>query len=226
MSDKFPNRPGWYLLTVAALTCSLYLLTFIHHTPTKAVKSKTIRDKPLPPKLAKEKPKETITPKSVDSITTTTEQGVAFVDETSPESLTPEDQFEEMRVSYQKRVIDQLPEGRNRTDLVVRYYRHPADGNFVRALKDLRLYIHERKADAAFDKYPSNALFYGDDVPEETLRLVAYALMQEGMQIRSIQQSKYHDSWKASAIEVGVDTLAVNEAAYSLQDILNLTFSP
>lgn len=137
-------------------------------------------------------------------------------------TLNPEEYFEQLWSRYKEEILSQIPENTSRTDLVVRYYRHPADGNKVESLRDLRFYIHERPVDSTMLAYESNSIFYGDSISKMDLQLAAYRLIQAGVPIRKIELSRFHDDWKKRAIEIGADTTVNNAVVLTLEDLIHL----
>ena len=105
---------------------------------------------------------------------------------------------------------------RSRTDIVIRYYKKDKDGDRVYKLRNLGFYIHERPAEDDFDRYASNAIFYGDSVKKKDLILIAYQLMQNGVKLQSMTLSKYHDAWKAHSVEIGTDTTSLKDKPFTL----------
>ena len=124
----------------------------------------------------------------------------------------------DLKNNYLKPKIDNLPPGQLREDVVIRYYRHGQDGDNVFRLKDLGYYIHEKEATETVG-LGSNVLYYGEDVNVEDIQIVAYILLEGGLPLKSIEPTQY--SWKSNAIEIGTDTLLLNKAAISGDDIKN-----
>lgn len=140
-----------------------------------------------------------------------------------PQPGSSKDYFEALKKKYQSGVLDSLPTHRPRKDIIIRYYHHKPDGNSAYALEKLRYYIHERPVDPAFASFQSNAIFYGDDVSIDDIQLVAYTLLSEGLPIKIIKLSLFHNTWKSSSIEIGTDTTLLNTPTLSLEDIKNLS---
>jgi hypothetical protein len=109
-----------------------------------------------------------------------------------------------------------------RKDVIIRYYPHQADGNKVYLLSDYGFYIHERPVDPEYLGLASNSLFYGDDVPLRDIKLIAYLLLQNGVELKQIIPSKFHDSWKSGSVEVGTDLDAENYPTLTEEEIVNL----
>lgn len=107
----------------------------------------------------------------------------------------------------------------SRTDVVIRYYKKSKDGDRIYSLRDLGFYIHERPAEDDFDRFASNAIFYGDSVKKEDLMVIAYHLMNTGVTIQSITLSKFHDAWKAHSVEIGTDTTALKKSPFTLSTL-------
>ncbi len=115
------------------------------------------------------------------------------------------DQFESSLRVYKAEILSQLAPGEKRMDVVVRYYPHAPDGDAVYKLRDLGYYLHERPTDPAVRAEPSNALFYGDNVPLKDIQLVAITLLDAGIPLKLITESRFHADWKANALEIGSD---------------------
>jgi len=134
-------------------------------------------------------------------------------------SLSNIEYFSQLIEDYKSELKDKIPGNKNRTDIIIRYYHHEQDGDKAIALKNLGFYLHERPVDDAFASYPSNTLYYGDSVSERDIQIVAYSLISNEIEIKSIQESRFHDSWKANAIEIGADTSIVTKANLTLDEI-------
>ena len=141
----------------------------------------------------------------------------------NPEPEIDEGFFTTLKRTYQTTVLNQLPPGKPRSDVIIRYYKHPPDGNSVYSLKDLGFYIHERPVDKVMVDYESNSIFYGDSVKKEDLLIVAYTLLKEGLPIKSIKPSLYHDGWKSNSIEIGADSTVVDQKTLTLQQLQDLS---
>lgn len=135
----------------------------------------------------------------------------------------PEAFFKALKARYKDQVLSKVPANKARTDIVLRYYRHPPDGNSAFALEKLGFYIHERPVDPKYADFQSNAVFYGDSVRLEDIQLVTYTLLSEGLPIKVIKPSKFGDSWKAKSIEIGTDTALTDQPTLTLQEIQNLS---
>ncbi|MEM9895932.1 MAG: hypothetical protein AAF789_06145 [Bacteroidota bacterium] len=111
--------------------------------------------------------------------------------------------LEDLKKEYLAEKIALLQEDRFREDVVIRYYRHKKDGQMVDELRDLKYYIHEREATETRG-LGSNIIYYGNDVNLEDIQLIALTLLENGIPIKSIQETRYE--WKANAIEIGTET--------------------
>lgn len=105
-----------------------------------------------------------------------------------------------------------LQEGRSREDVVIRYYKHEMDQNKVYSLRKLRYYIHEKPATET-KGMGSNVIYYGNQVNQEDIQIVAYTLLENGIPLKSIERSKF--DWKSNAIEIGTDSLLIGKANLS-----------
>lgn len=104
--------------------------------------------------------------------------------------------------TYLNDKIANLPEGRFREDIVVRYYKNQKDEGKISALRNLKYYIHE-KSETAISNTGSNVIYYGKNVATEDIQIIAYTLLEKGFSIKAMQPSRY--SWKENAVEVGTD---------------------
>lgn len=132
--------------------------------------------------------------------------------------------FEALREQYKSEILDNLPKEQTRKDIIIRYYHHAPDGDKISVLKELGFYIHERPVEGSLINYESNAVFYGDDVSAEELKLVVYYLLKEGMPIKHISKSQYHNGWKSSSIEIGTDTTSNTKAVITAKELQNMEF--
>ncbi len=128
--------------------------------------------------------------------------------------------LEELKRNYLDAIVAELPAGQLREDIVVRYYRHDKDGDKVYALKDLGYYIHEKEATETAD-LGSNTLFYGEDVPIEDIKIIAYTLINQGLPLKAIEPTQF--SWKSTSLEVGTDTLLLDKSILTTSDIQNFS---
>ncbi|WP_462247227.1 hypothetical protein [Ekhidna sp.] len=124
--------------------------------------------------------------------------------------------LDDLKNNYLAPIIASLPQGQLREDVVIRYYKHQKDGYKVYSLKALGYYIHEKQATETAG-LGSNVLYYGDDVNNSDIQIVALTLLAEGLPIKSILPTQF--SWKATSIEIGTDTLLINEEILSEADI-------
>ncbi|MFT4737137.1 MAG: hypothetical protein ACI92W_001247 [Paraglaciecola sp.] len=129
------------------------------------------------------------------------------------------DYFERIMASYQEDIMLQLPANTNRTDVVVRYYKHVPDSGKVSILESMSFYLHERPVSSRVTNYESNSLFFGDSVSTRDLQLVAYLLVTNDIPIKQIRPSKFHDSWKSKAIEIGTDVTIKDKNILTLEEI-------
>ncbi|MEP0984593.1 hypothetical protein [Ekhidna sp.] len=124
----------------------------------------------------------------------------------------------DLKNNYLAIKIANLPQGQLREDVVIRYYKHEKDGNKVYPLKKLGYYIHEKEANET-QGLGSNVLYYGGDVNIEDIQIVAFTLLANGLPIKSIERSQFE--WKSNAIEIGTDTLLLDAANLTNQEIAN-----
>tara|TARA_Y100001972_G_scaffold129060_1_gene193851 strand:+ start:4771 stop:5430 length:660 start_codon:yes stop_codon:yes gene_type:complete len=206
-----------YILALALLFGLLYLMKFVvpHYVPEDgpidySEISIQYEDDSNPETSTLE-----ITEKSADKPSNEKANPIA-------ESTNAEGFFNELKRTYQTTVLNRLPPGKPRTDVIIRYYKHPPDGNSVYTLKDLGFYIHERPVDNEMTDYESNSIFYGDSVKKEDLLIVAYTLLSEGLPIKSIKPSLYHDGWKYNSIEIGADSTVIEKEVLTLEQLKQL----
>ncbi len=150
----------------------------------------------------------------------TTPGSVERVISISNPDLSDEEYFRQLQNEYLKEATRELAPGRLRTDMVIRYYKHPVDGRGIYKLRGLKYYIHERNVnDSILSKMPSNALFYGDNIKDEDIKIVAYTLMENGIPIKSIEPSEYGRDWKKNSIEIGSDSSLLDAKALTLGQV-------
>ena len=151
----------------------------------------------------------------------TTSNEVKETEVSSPSANSPvstPEYFSSLMRSYES-ILEDLNPTENRTDIVVRYYNHEPDNDKIKALRALKLYIHDRPTDQDLIDYESNSIYYGDSVSTTDIQLIAYSLLQNGFELKQIVPSKFHDSWKARSVEIGADSLVINRRSLSLDDI-------
>lgn len=154
-----------------------------------------------------------------------TEQAAEIVesnDESVPDqpvqstAVSEDDFFNNLKNAYLSPILADLPEGRSREDVVVRYYKHEDDGNRMYSLRRLGYYLHEREAEDNIGM-ASNALYYGSDVDVRDIQLVAYTLLEAGMPLKAIRKSAY--DWKYNSIEIGADASVQDNPVLKKSDI-------
>ena len=124
--------------------------------------------------------------------------------------LSTKEYFQNLVEQYKLSTLSKIKKPDSRTDLVIRYYKKASDENKAYALKEFGFYLHERPAEQIYANFDSNAIFYGDSVSYSDIQLIAYVLINAGMDLKQIALSKYHDTWKAHSVEIGTDTTVVN----------------
>lgn len=206
-----------YLAFVGGLFGFMYLADLLFysgasHPPASVSVQPTekIAQKPQPktPKVAETKPLEKTEPQSAPQ----TETVAQPVPKANTETLL-QDYFETLLLDNEGR--------KTRKEPVVRYYRHIPDGDKVDQLRKFGFYIHERPVEGSLENYESNSLYYGDSVSTEDIHLIAYFMLSQGLPLKVIQPSLYHDSWKAKSVEIGTDTLVTSQKRLTLSEIKN-----
>lgn len=127
--------------------------------------------------------------------------------------------FENLLENYKAGISISDGSSQPRKDVVIRYYKKDKDGDRVYKLRELGFYIHERPAEGDFDHFGSNAIFYGDEVTNEDLAVIAYYLIDNGLELQSISLSKFHDTWKAHSVEIGTDTTVLDQPYLTLSSL-------
>ena len=128
-------------------------------------------------------------------------------------------EFEEGLRTYKAEVLSRLSLGAKRMDVLVRYYPHEPDGEAVYNLRSLGYYLHERPTQPEVSDKPSNSLYYGDNVPLKDIQLVAITLLDTGIPLKQIKESRFHADWKSNSLEIGTDTSATPLPVLSKQNI-------
>lgn len=224
--DDQPNRAFYYTGMLAFIFLLAFVLTITvfkekkvagQFTSSKQSKEKPREDKTLAKKVSVEDQPEVTNP-GADTIKTDT---LDFEDNTIKTEETIMVSFEATMQQRADSIRSSLSEGKRRTDVILRYYPHLPDGEVVYSLSDLGFYLHERPTDVNQLEKPTNALFYGDNVPLADIQMVAYELIKRGVKIRQIKMSRFHDDWKANSIEIGSEPGAEQLSVLQLGDIEN-----
>lgn len=134
-------------------------------------------------------------------------------------AISDEDFFTSLKDQYTVEVLRPLGDNKSRTDVVLRYYRHPPDGNSAYELEKLGFHIHERPVNPEHESYQSNSIAYGNQVALRDIQLVAATLLKNGIPLKVIKPSKFGDDWKANSIEIGTDPALINQPNLTLSDI-------
>ncbi len=127
--------------------------------------------------------------------------------------------FKEMIQNYKENV---LRTRKYRNDVVIRYYKHDQDQEKAKILNEFGFYLHERPV----SKYRkstlrSNTIHYGEDFPLRDIQLIAYLLLENGVEIKRIAPFKNYGGWKHKSIEIGADASLKKATSLSLSDIRN-----
>jgi len=231
------SRALIYLLFLVGISIIFYLFGFFFPTDpynegannreVKSVYESSRSDEPIKDIVKEGYDSPTFTAKKAEKSTNdddSKKKKVSKMDETK-KSKSPKEgtqYFESLWNDYQEAIVNKLPAGKARTDVVIRYYKHPNDGNKINAIKPLRFYIHERPIDSVMLPFESNAVYYGDSISTEDLQLTVYSLIEAGFPIKKVALSEYHDNWKAHAIEIGSDTTIMNRRVLSAEEISSL----
>jgi hypothetical protein len=132
-----------------------------------------------------------------------------------------------LRVSLTaSRAADSLANARNRRqDIAVRYYprdlERAVNVNIVLpALRAAGFTLIERPAAPAMRNLPTNALWFGADVPIDDVKFVALQLTSAGVQLRAIRPFADPGGPKRKAIEIGADRQQVTASVWTTDRIL------
>ncbi|MFY0651152.1 MAG: hypothetical protein JXQ96_03925 [Cyclobacteriaceae bacterium] len=218
------DRPQWYAITyVIFIILFVYLLSLInsginHRRPNKKYVDRAYSySNPEKKELAVETKKKKSEPKEKETIPTELESKEEKAPDTEPvkeeefvsisEDLSDAEYFKKLIKNYQSTTLANLERPESRKDVVLRYYTKTKDEEKVYNLRKYGFYIHERPSDSIYENYSTNTLYFGDDVSNSDIQLVAYLLAKNGIQLKKIAPSKLHDDWKSNALELGTDTL-------------------
>ncbi len=186
---------------------------------TEQTVAETIKDEEIQSEQEPQEKEQSVTQIESQQEFTEFDDNITFSASLPENALSNSEYFSQLLKDYKLELKEKIPENKNRQDIIIRYYHHEQDGDKAIALRNLGFYLHERPVDDAFAPYPSNTLYYGDSVSDRDIQIVAYSLISNEIEIKSIQQSRFHDSWKANAIEIGADTSIVNKANLTLDQI-------
>ena len=137
----------------------------------------------------------------------------------SKDILTNGAYFNKVKSNYEKDIYSKLNRPQFRTDMIIRYYTKVNDKESVYALKKLGIYIHERPSDELFSNESSNTIFYGDSIARRDIEIIAMTLIESGIKLKAIVQSKYHDGWKSHSLEIGFSSTYTRSIRLTLSDI-------
>ncbi len=102
----------------------------------------------------------------------------------------------------------------------VQYYPKDVDGNKVRsALADFGFRVEERPP--LVPDVPANDIVFGDRIPPENAKLVAYVLIRAGIDIRGVHRSRLAP--KSDVIQVIGNRIVANEPPLSVDSIEGLS---
>ncbi|MCP4459389.1 MAG: hypothetical protein GY816_15410, partial [Cytophagales bacterium] len=174
------------------------------------------KEEPLKTQVVKaeavETPEETTPLKTqVEEPDVVAEEPVKIVDSDS------ESYFTEMIRDYKENV---LAKRKYRNDVVIRYYKHESDMDKALVLVDYGFYLHERPVDKArYKSTNSNVLYYGQEFPENDLKLIAYLLIKNGIPIKRLRPFKNYDGWKSKSLEIGGNPALRNQQILTYSQI-------
>ena len=229
------DNPAWYslihaLIILAAIGLMSVLNSYVEHRrPKKLYVERDYRYKPESEKPLDKNTSDAANKDKSDSLSTTNRQEKNVEIKEKPISdnaeretdkkITDEHYFSKLMKNYESAVVQKLERPEARHDIVVRYYVKPKDGKKVFALRKYGFYIHQRPSDKVFSQSETNTLYYGDEVRNEDIQLVAYILMNEGVMLKQIVRSSLHDDWKSNSIEIGTDSLVSSLPTLGLGDL-------
>jgi hypothetical protein len=104
-----------------------------------------------------------------------------------------------------------------RENVTVQYFPKDVDVAIVKqALRELGFML--KTGSTQFPKIPTNAIFFGDGVNLDDVKLVAYTLIRAGVEIKVIQP--FHNSrGRSNLIQVGSLRDAVDERPLRIEEI-------
>lgn len=233
MKSKVPIRPIIYIVITVAFFIVFILAEHFFGFDYESVEHElppSVGNVPKEQPKAKDSTQEQMTfqedplfTEKQDTTETISEESSTLNNETQINDSNSSSYFDDLMSDYRQNVVSKLGKNKARTDIVIRYYHHEPDGNSAYVLGNLGYYIHEREVAPEYLNYQSNAIFYGDSVSLQDIQIVSYTLITNGLPIKIIKPSKFHDSWKAHSIEIGTDTTAVHQPTIQLNAIQHMT---
>ncbi len=221
-NQKSTATPIIYILVICAIIAVLVVISKNTHVATivnieNAKKEVFKKKKPV---VFKKPAKET----NVDELIATAEKKAEGKKEekkkrASKKTISDKEYFNRIKAKYQKNVYSLLERPKDRTDLVIRYYKKDRDGEVVYSLRNLGLYIHERPSDIAYRSMSSNAIFYGDSIARRDIEIIAYTLIKAGFNLKVIAPSLYSKTWKNHSLEIGTDSTFIDMPNLKYSDI-------
>jgi hypothetical protein len=175
------------------------------------------------PRLGENDQIELLEPSS-DSIMTADDTADSDLVPVSTLTISDEAFFKNLLTEYQTEILNSIPPTTNRKDILIRYYQRVNDNNRINVLEENRFYVHVRPISDSLES-ESNAIFFGDNVSTNDIQIIAYLLIKEGMPIKSIQPSKFHDGWKANSVEIGHDVSLRSRNRMTLAEVRSFSNS-
>lgn len=215
-----PKNPFIFSIFLGIVLIAILLLDGVFKVPLYPKNHKPFYPtRSVPPEIVKAKKEIAEKELGTDSIGSQETDPIEKGEEPVPK---PEDiAWDEKLAQYRDSIQETLITGKKRTDIIIRYYPHLPDGDHIYALRELGFYLHERPTDPNRTQMPSNALYYGDNVSLEDIQLVAITLINEGIPLKQIRLSRFHDSWKSDALEIGAEEGLDDQPVLSKSDIEN-----
>lgn len=104
---------------------------------------------------------------------------------------------------------------------IVRYYKRKADGNrierLIQSMKDPQFNLNLKQVADDNGRYRVNTVWYGTDVDKEEVRNLVSALLQIGIDIKTIKEfdNPSTKEWKSEAIEIGYEPTTITKSITS-----------
>ena len=109
--------------------------------------------------------------------------------------------------------------------ITIQYFPRDLDRDVVRAalldaLKDAGFVLSSGAGNPSLSSVPTNTVWYGTNVPDESIRIVALALMRAGVKLREIKPiSNPSSESKSRLIQIGAAARVQQNQAYTVDQV-------
>lgn len=148
-----------------------------------------------------------------------------------PENQSPDKISQGLKAAQVKATLATPTVLQTNAGITIQYFPKDLDKDLIQSvlltnLKDAGFTLRSGNGNPTLKHTPTNSVWYGAQVPAESVRLVALSLLQSGVQLQSIAPlSDAANPAKAKLIQIGSLAAAVNKPVFTVEQIsaLDLT---